>query len=212
MWAGTVPDVIIRLPPRRAKRYDCRMPVTAADLRTVDQLLELIADGGQPEYLAFWGHQPQQNGEIGKTCLSQWWPASFTVDGTAYPSAEHFMMAAKALLFGDAETADRIRQAPHPKAAKDLGRRVRGFDEQLWAQRRFDLVVTGNLAKFGQHPELRDFLLATGSRVLVEASPLDRIWGIGLAADHEHATSPGHWRGLNLLGFALMAVRQQLGR
>ena len=120
------------------------------------------------------------------------------------------MMAAKALLFGDAETADRIRQAPHPEAAKALGREVRGFDEQLWVQRRFDLVVTGNLAKFGQHVELRDFLLTTGSRVLVEASPVDRIWGIGLAADHEHAASPEHWRGLNLLGFALMEVRHQL--
>ena len=94
--------------------------------------------------------------------------------------------------------------------AADKAEAIRGFDEQLWAQRRFDLVVTGNLAKFGQHVELRDFLLTTGSRVLVEASPVDRIWGIGLAADHEHAASPEHWRGLNLLGFALMEVRHQL--
>ena len=120
------------------------------------------------------------------------------------------MMAAKALLFGDAETADRIRAASHPRAAKELGRQVRGFDEQHWAERRFDLVVSGNLAKFGQHAELRDFLLGTGGRVLVEASPLDRIWGTGLAADHEHSTSPENWPGLNLLGFALMEVRHQL--
>jgi ribA/ribD-fused uncharacterized protein len=72
------------------------------------------------------------------------------------------------------------------------------------------LVVTGNLAKFGQHPELRDFLLGTGARVLVETSPVDRIWGTGLAADHEYSTSPEHWPGLNLLGFALMEVRHQL--
>jgi len=87
---------------------------------------------------------------------------------------------------------------------------VRGFDEQCWAGRRFDLVVTGNLAKFSQHPERRDFLVATGSQVLVEASPRDRIWGIGLAADHQFCASPEHWPGLNLLGFALMEVRQQL--
>jgi ribA/ribD-fused uncharacterized protein len=98
------------------------------------------------------------------------------VDGVSYPSAEHFMMAAKALLFGDAGTAGRIRAAPHPGAAKELGRQVRGFEEKHWAKRRFDLVITGNMAKFGQHPELRDFLLGTGSRVLVEASPRDRIW------------------------------------
>jgi len=186
------------------------MPVTAADVRTVDQLLRFILDGGQPKYLTFWGHEPLPTGQIGKGCLSQWWPSAFTVDGVTYASAEHFMMAGKALLFGDAETADRIRAAPHPRAAKALGRQVRGCAEQRWAEQRFDLVVTGNLAKFGQHSELRDFLLATGGRVLVEASPLDQVWGTGLAADHDHATSPENWPGLNLLGFALMEVRHQL--
>ena len=186
------------------------MPVTAADARTVDELLGVIQAGAQPKYLAFRGHQPPPGGGVGKGCFSQWWPSAFTVDGETYASAEHYMMAAKALLFGDAETADRIRAAPHPRTAKDLGRQVRGFDEQRWADRRFDLVVTGNLAKFGQHKELRDFLVGTGSRVLVEASPYDKIWGIGLSADHEHSTSPEHWRGLNLLGFALMEVRQRL--
>ena len=186
------------------------MPVTAADVRTVDELLSVIRAGGQPKYLAFWGHQPPPGGGVGKGCLSQWWPAPFTVDGETYPSAEHFMMAAKALLFGDAEMAGRIRDAPHPGVAKELGRQVRGYDEQRWAERRFDLVVTGNLAKFGQHQELRDFLVGTGARVLVEASPRDRIWGTGLAADHEHSASPEHWPGLNLLGFALMEVRHRL--
>ena len=147
---------------------------------------------------------------MGKGCLSQWWPVEFTVDGARYASAEHFMMAAKALLFGDAETAERIRAVPHPRAAKDLGREVRGFDEKVWAERRSDMVVAGNLAKFGQHPELRDFLLGTGGRVLVEASPQDKIWGIGLTADDERAASPENWLGLNLLGFALMDVRRQL--
>jgi ribA/ribD-fused uncharacterized protein len=159
------------------------MTVSAADARTVDQLL-----------------------------LSQWWPVNFTVDGVTYHSAEHFMMAAKASLFDDAETAERIRRAPHPAAAKALGREVRGFDEQRWADRRFDLVVAGNLAKFGQHRDLRDFLLVTGRKVLVEASPRDAIWGIGLAADDDRATSPENWPGLNLLGFALMEARHQLSR
>jgi ribA/ribD-fused uncharacterized protein len=186
------------------------MPATAADARTVDELLSAIRADGQPKYLAFWGHQPPPGGGVGKGCLSQWWPSAFTVDGETYASAEHFMMAAKALLFDDVETAERIRKAPHPKRAKDLGRQVRGFDERRWAERRFDLVVTGNLAKFGQHADLRDFLLGTGRRVLVEASPNDQVWGIGLAADHEHSASPEHWPGLNLLGFALLEVRKQL--
>lgn len=121
------------------------MTVAVADVRTVEQLAEFIADGGQPKYLTFWGHRPLPDGQVGKGCFSQWWPASFTVDGETYASAEHFMMAAKALLFGDAEMAGRIRAAPHPRAAKELGRSVRGFDEQRWAERRSDLVVTGNL-------------------------------------------------------------------
>jgi ribA/ribD-fused uncharacterized protein len=186
------------------------MAVTAADVRTVDQLVRFVLDGGQPEYLTFWGHQPLPRGQAGKGCLSQWWPSSLTVDGETYATAEHYMMTVKARLFGDAEVAERIRTAPDPRAAKELGRHVRGFDEERWAERRFDLVVTGNLAKFGQGAELRDFLLGTGSLVLVEASPRDRVWGTGLAAGHEHGTSPEHWPGLNLLGFALMEVRHQL--
>jgi ribA/ribD-fused uncharacterized protein len=132
------------------------------------------------------------------------------VSGSVYPTAEHFMMAGKAELFGDGETAARIRAAGHPKQAKELGRQVRSFDEGTWAAARFDLVVRGNAAKFGQHPELAAFLLGTGDRVLVEASPLDRVWGIGLAAGDARAGDASAWRGLNLLGFALMAVRQQL--
>ena len=130
------------------------MAVTAADARTVDKLLSAIRDGGQPKYLLFWGHQPPPAGGTGKDCLSQSWPAAFTVDGVSYPTAEHYMMAAKARLSGDTESAAQILAAPHPGAAKALGRQVRGFDEQRWEQRRFDVVVAGNLAKFGQ-PQLR---------------------------------------------------------
>jgi ribA/ribD-fused uncharacterized protein len=186
------------------------MATAAASARSVDELRSLIEDGAQPRYLLFWGHQPPAAGGVGKGCLSQWWPAGFTIDGQAYPSAEHFMMAGKASLFGDAETAARIRQAPHPGAAKALGRQVHGFDEQRWAEHRFGLVVTGNLAKFSQNAGLGEFLLGTGGRVIVEASPRDRVWGIGLAAGDERAMSPEQWPGLNLLGFALMEVRYRL--
>lgn len=186
------------------------MTVSVAEVRSTRQLVEFIAGGGQPKYLFFWGHQPQPDGSTGKGCFSQWWPAEFTVDGVTYPSAEHFMMTAKALLFGDEEIAARIPVSRHPREAKALGRQVRGFNEQVWAQRRFDLVVAGNVAKFGQNPDLRDYLLDTGDRVLVEASPRDRVWGIGMAASDELATDPASWRGLNLLGFALMEARHQL--
>jgi hypothetical protein len=186
------------------------MAESVAEVRSVGQLVSFIAGGGTPEYLLFWGHRPPPAGGVGKGCLSQWWPSEFTVEGERYGSAEHFMMTAKARLFGDRDTAERILRAPNPGAAKALGRQVSGFDEARWARRRFDLVVEGNVAKFGQDPGLLAYLLGTGSRVLVEASPRDRIWGIGLAADDERAMSPERWPGLNLLGFALMEVRHRL--
>ncbi|HUZ23365.1 MAG TPA: NADAR family protein [Streptosporangiaceae bacterium] len=191
--------------------YYCVMAVTVASARSAGDLLGLIRGGRQPGYLMFWGHRPPDDDDgAGRSCLSQWWPVTFAVDGLTYRSAEHFMMAAKALLFGDNATAEQIQQAPDPAAAKAPGRQVPGFSEERWAAHRFDVVVAGNIAKFGQHPGLRQFLLGTGDRVLAEASARDPIWGIGLPAEDSRAAHPEHWPGLNLLGFALMEVRQRL--
>ncbi|MFE9398079.1 NADAR family protein [Streptomyces flavidovirens] len=161
-------------------------------------------------YLYFWGHRPTPGTAAGPGCLSQWWPVEFTEDGRTYRSAEHYMMAHKAWLFGDAETAGRVLRAKTPGEAKALGRQVTGFDEAIWREHRYGIVVRGNIAKFGRHDALLQYLLATRNRVLVEASPLDPVWGIGLAADDARATSPTTWRGLNLLGFALMEARETL--
>ena len=133
------------------------------------------------------------------------------VDGVRYATAEHWMMAGKARLFDDADALAKVLANDDPGAAKAAGRAVRGFDEARWLAHRFDLVVAGNHAKFAQHPVLERFLLSTGDQVLVEASPVDAIWGIGLAAGDPRAHDPAQWPGLNLLGFALMAVRERLG-
>jgi ribA/ribD-fused uncharacterized protein len=167
--------------------------------------------GARPRFLFFWGHRAGASGRLGAECLSQWWPAAFVVDGVRYATAEHFMMAEKARLFGDGEVREKILVAASPAAAKKLGRTVRGFHEQKWERARFDIVVAGSKAKFGQNAALASFLLGTKERVLVEASPVDRIWGIGLAATSTSASRPEDWRGLNLLGFALMAARGTLG-
>lgn len=169
-------------------------------------LLAHLAAGAQPKYLFFWSHQPDKP----HAYLSQWWPASFQLAGETYPTAEHYMMAAKAALFGDAATRQQILAAPHPGAAKQLGRQVAGFDEAQWQAARSAIVIAGNMAKFSQNEVLRQRLLNTGERVLVEASPVDATWGIGLAATDPLATQPQQWPGLNLLGFALMTVRDQL--
>jgi ribA/ribD-fused uncharacterized protein len=184
----------------------------AADLTIPSpaELAQRIASGERVKFLPFWGHRPQPDGSAGSGCLSQWWPVSFTVDGTVFATAEHYMMWRKAKLFDDHETAERILTVGHPQRAKALGRQVRRFDEQAWQEHRYGIVVAGSVAKFGQHADLRDYLLGTGDRVLVEASPVDRVWGIGLAATDDRATRPDQWRGLNLLGFALMHARTTL--
>ncbi|AXG82909.1 NADAR family protein [Streptomyces paludis] len=166
--------------------------------------------GERLKYLRFWGHTPRREGTLDVSCLSQWWPAPFTVDGVGYATAEHWMMARKARLFGDAEAERAALTAANPALAKKAGRLVRGFDEAVWERERYAIVVAGGVHKFGQDAALRGFLLSTGDRILVEASPMDRIWGIGLASDDERAQDPARWRGLNLLGFALMETRERL--
>ncbi|MEV4417688.1 NADAR family protein [Catellatospora sp. NPDC049609] len=178
--------------------------------RSVAELTALLDAGRKPKYLLFWGHQPQPDGSIGQGCLSQWWPAAFTVDGQRFATAEHYMMWRKATLFGDTATAARILSAGHPQEAKGLGREVRRFDQAAWERERYAVVLAGSVAKFGQDPALRAYLLGTGQRVLVEASPVDAVWGIGLSARDDGAWDPRRWRGLNLLGFALMEARELL--
>ncbi|MBO1335982.1 NADAR family protein [Streptomyces sp. VRA16 Mangrove soil] len=175
-----------------------------------ESLVAALAAGARVKYLPFWGHTPRADGELGASCLSQWWPSPFVVDGVRYATAEHWMMAAKARLFGDAEAERLALAAGHPAEAKKAGRLVRGFDDSAWARERFGIVVEGSVHKFASDPALREFLLRTGERVLVEASPLDRVWGTGLAADAPGALDPDRWRGPNLLGFALMEARDRL--
>lgn len=177
---------------------------------TAAELIDRTGRGERFKYLHFWGHAPRRDGAIGASCLSQWWPSPFTVDGVEYATAEHWMMAAKARLFDDAEAERKALAASGPALAKKAGRLVRAFDEAVWERERSGIVVEGSVHKFRQDDRLRDYLLGTGDRVLVEASPMDRIWGIGLAADDERAQDPARWGGINLLGFALMEARERL--
>ena len=177
---------------------------------STDWLLAEIEQGHPIKYLFFWGHQPSKDGTITKTCLSQWWLADFTVAGLTYRSTEHWMMAEKARLFADDVTFAKILAAKSPAEAKKLGRQIQGFVPERWDAHKYQIVKAGNLHKFSQNENLASFLLTTNDRILVEASPVDTIWGIGLAADAADAENPARWQGPNLLGFALMEVRDQL--
>jgi len=142
--------------------------------------------------------------------FSQWTRSHFDVDGVTYTHAEQFMMAEKARLFGDGDMLARILAATDPSTQKKLGQAVRGFDDDVWRARRMDIVVRGNVAKFSQSEKLLRALRETGERTLVEASPFDRIWGIGLRGDDPRVEDPAQWQGENLLGVALMDVRRRL--
>jgi len=144
------------------------------------------------------------------SCLSQWATTPFGDGDLEFHSAEQAMMHGKAVLFGDAPTAERILRCRTPFQARELGFQVRGFSEEVWRRERFDIVVRANLPKYRGIPELGAFLRGTGDALLAEASPTDLVWGTGVDALSPHAREPLRWTGLSLLGFALMEVRSRL--
>jgi ribA/ribD-fused uncharacterized protein len=176
----------------------------------INWLTEKFESGDTLKYVFFWGHTNKYNEDVGKFCLSQWFESPFSVGSISYNSAEHWMMANKALLFGHKSNFDKIVNCEKPGEAKELGRQVLGYDEQTWNEKKFDIVKLGNIHKFNQYPKFADFLLKTEKRILVEASPVDNIWGIGLSQDSSDIENIYAWRGQNLLGFALMATRDFL--
>lgn len=138
--------------------------------------------------------------------FSQWHRCKFAVDGVEYNCAEQYMMHQKALFFKDTETAKKIMETSSPKAQKALGRQVTSFDAGAWDGVARDVVLRGNLAKFKQNPDLLATLLATKG-TLVEASPYDKIWGIGLKEGDPKTLDRATWRGKNWLGQVLTAAR-----
>jgi len=177
---------------------------------SLDWLKAQIENEVHPDYLFFWGHTQKSASVIDKSCFSQWFPSAFAVEGITYPTAEHWMMAKKALLFEDKENCELILQTAEPAAVKKIGRSVKNFDSIIWETKAYELVVEGNLHKFSQHKNLKEYLIQTGDKIIAEASPVDFTWGIGLSKGNPAVYNPLQWKGTNLLGFALMEVRDQL--
>jgi len=141
--------------------------------------------------------------------FSQWYPSKFTIDDIKYNTAEQYMMASKADYFGDEPTLAKILKSKDPSEQKALGRQVAGFNVEAWSAVSKGYVYKGNMAKFSD-PALKQILLSTGDKELVEASPYDKIWGIGLGQDNPDRFDKSKWRGLNWLGETLMKVRNDL--
>lgn len=141
---------------------------------------------------------------------SQWHPSKFVIGSVEYNCAEQFMMAMKAYTFGDHERITKIMGTDSPKIQKAQGRMVKNFDPEIWDRVSRSIVFRGNMAKFSQNPDMRDFLLSTDDRIIVEASPVDTIWGVGMADDDPDICDPEKWRGKNYLGIVCMEVREMM--
>ena len=151
------------------------------------------------DYVFFWGGT-----------FSQWCPSNFEIDGVKYNCGEQYMMAKKAMLFNDNETLGKIMKATDPRIQKALGRTVKNFEKSKWDNVCRDYVYEGNYAKFTQNGQMKKELLNTGTKEIVEASPEDTIWGIGLRESDPRAWDKTHWLGTNWLGEAIMRVRKEL--
>lgn len=150
-------------------------------------------------HIYFWG-----------SYLSNWFNCRFKDGQFTYHSSEAYLMAHKALLFNDKESAEKIIESKDPKKQKELGKLVKGFNEAMWNQHKFDIMVKGLVLKFEQNPNLKKQLLATGNKIIVEGSPKDKIWGVGLHYNDELILDEKNWKGKNLLGKALMKARDLL--
>ena len=153
----------------------------------------------EEDFVFFWGGT-----------YSQWCPSVFEIDGVEYNCAEQYMMAKKALLFGDYDSLREIMLEENPALQKAMGKKVRGFNKEKWERYCRKYVYDGNYAKFTQNEHMLEQLLATGDKEIVEASPEDTIWGIGLHESNQDVYDKTKWKGTNWLGIAIMEVRTKL--
>ncbi|MDA0022653.1 NADAR family protein [Brachyspira hyodysenteriae] len=178
---------------------------------SLEKLRKDFNSGKKIDFLFFYGHTNDKK-EVTKSSLSQWYIKDFRDNDLVFNCMEKYMMYNKALLFDDKDIANEILNNNQPKAIKELGRKVKNFNDELWDKMKYKIVFTGNYYKFSQKTDLRNFLISTKNKVLVEASPYDKVWGIKMKYDDENIENPFYWKGENLLGFALMEVRDEIKR
>jgi ribA/ribD-fused uncharacterized protein len=151
------------------------------------------------KFLFFWGGP-----------FSQWYKSNFSENGITFNCAEQYMMYSKAKMFNDEFAMKKILESSNPKKQKELGRTVTDYDDKIWNEHKIQIVTQGNYLKFSQNLHLKEILVKTKDKIIVEASPYDRIWGIGLGTDDKKILDPKNWRGTNWLGEAIMKVRETI--
>ena len=176
---------------------------------TVNDLIKEFNADIKLDYVFFW-QTDEGKGYSSKGCFSQWQTSNFIAEARRYFCAEQYMMGRKALAFDDLETFEKIMSANHPREIKSLGRKIKNFDQTEWDYVKYSIVLNGNFYKFTQNEKMLEVLLSTENKILVEASPFDEIWGVGLSEDDEKIKNPNYWKGQNMLGFALMEVRDEI--
>jgi hypothetical protein len=154
-------------------------------------------------YVYFWSVNDKEY-----SCFSQWYPCKFEEDSIWFNCSEQYMMANKALLFGDNDIYDKIMKTSSPKIMKSLGKKVKNFNPKIWNKEKYDIVLCGNMLKFGYDIEMLEILRNTGNSIIAEASPYDNIWGIGMKKQKD--LTEKDWKGTNLLGKILMEVRESI--
>lgn len=160
-----------------------------------------MSDNLSDNFVFFW-KKDEPNG-----IFSNWSDHSIEDDGRIFKTLEHYLMYSKACLFEDYKTATEILKADGPLSAKHLGRKVKNFNETVWVANRHIIMQRGLQMKIEQNEDVKEALLATGNKLIAEASPYDMIWGIGMSKDNKYATDQTKWKGENLLGKAWMHVR-----
>ena len=143
----------------------------------------------------------------GQSLFSNWTDTLFVWNNRKLHNAETGMMIQKALLFKDMPAVKRMMIHQNPRLVKHIGRTVENFDKDIWHEKCVDLVVEILLCKFSQNADCKEELLSSGNKVIVESSVYDNIWGIGLATNDDRILDEANWKGLNLLGEALMKTR-----
>ena len=172
-----------------------------------EKIIYKYASGQDLNFTFFW---KTSKGILDEGCFSQWQISHFSFRGIQYSSAEQFMMAHKAIAFNDRETLKEIMNESHPRKIKKLGRQIVNFNSDTWDKYKYCVALIGNYCKFDQNEKMKQILINTGDNIIVEASPYDKIWGVGLDENDSRIMNPLYWEGENLLGFVLMKVRDYI--